>query len=169
MIVTHTTAPKGQDEKVAEPKVAAPATEPVTAAEPEKPAIPEPKPKKPPASKKAAPRSKGSTTTLADLAAGYIKALEKDGRSPATCFSYAMELRTACSVLGEKTKLSALTPKKVGTFNECDRVTKLKSGREKSPLSISKSRRVLRLALCFAVEQGWLERAPLPEPVKPSN
>ena len=39
-----------------------------------------------------------------------------------------------------------------------------KAGRKpKAKPSIDKTRRVLRLALCWAVEQGWLEKAPLPE------
>jgi hypothetical protein len=42
-------------------------------------------------------------------------------------------------------------------------VTLLKSGKPKAKPSVDKTRRVLRLALVWAVEQGWIEKAPLPE------
>ena len=38
----------------------------------------------------------------------------------------------------------------------------LKTGKPKAKPSVDKARRVLRLALCYAVEAGWLEKAPLP-------
>ena len=107
--------------------------------------------------------------TLANLAEQYLRHLEEIGKSHGTLFSYGMEMRVACAELGEKTKLTALTPKKVGVFYESDRVTKLKSGKPKSQLSIDKTRRVLRLALVWAVEQGWIEKAPIPEAEKPAK
>jgi len=110
--------------------------------------------------KKTAP----SAPTLLDLAEAYVKHLEKAGKSSGTQFSYAMDLKLALAELGEKTKLSTLTAAKVAAFFECERTTTTRSGLPKADVTVRKTQRVLRFALEFAVAEGWLETAPLPEP-----
>ena len=106
--------------------------------------------------------------TLHDVCVRYLKHMDKTGKSAGTISSYTMELRLAQGELGEDTPLAELTPEKVATYFACKRVTKLKSGRAKSKLSIDKTTRVLRLALVHAADKGLIERAPLPERVKAS-
>ena len=101
--------------------------------------------------------------TLHDACLRYLKHMDRTGKSAGTIASYTMELRLAQEELGEDTPLAELTPENVGTFFACKRVTKLKSGRAKSQLSIDKTCRVLRLALVHAADKGLIERAPLPE------
>jgi hypothetical protein len=127
---------------------------------------PEP-PKKAKGKKKKAATPSG-TATLADIAAGYLAHLETEGKSDGTISSYRMELRAAAIELGEETPIADLTPERVQTFFNCKRVTKLRSGKAKSQLSIDKTRRVLRLALCWAAERGIVAKAPLPE-VEPAK
>ena len=119
----------------------------------------EPKPKKGKKSK----RETGQTMTLAELAKRYIDSLEEAGKSEGTQFSYRIELRTALKHFGEETLISSLTPDDVRRYFDSSVVMKLKSGRPKAMPSYLKTQRVLRLALCFAVERKWLEVAPLPE------
>jgi site-specific recombinase XerD len=119
----------------------------------------EPKPKKKGKSKREA----GQTMTLGQLATRYIDSLEEAGKSEGTMFSYRIELRTALKQLGEDTLISSLTADDVRRYFESEPVMKLKSGRPKAMPSYLKTQRVLRLALCFAVERKWLESAPLPE------
>ena len=121
---------------------------------------PEPKPKRPRKKKEA---SITGVATLADLAAAYAVQMESDGKSAGTIASYGMELRLAQDELGAETPLADLTPEKVQTFYDSKRVTKLRSGKNKSQLSIDKTRRVLRLALVWAAERGILAKAPIPE------
>jgi hypothetical protein len=101
--------------------------------------------------------------TLATLADGYLKHMTEVGKSAGTCFSYSMEMRTAISELGAETLVSALTPEQVATYFESARVTRLKSGQPKAQPSIAKTRRVLRLALCWAEAEGLIGKAPIPE------
>jgi len=122
---------------------------------------PEAPPKKKPRKKKEAAVS--GVTTLADLAAAYAVHMENDGKSAGTIASYSMELRVAQDEIGEGTPLADLTPERVGEFYACKRVTKLRSGKNKSQLSIDKTRRVLRLALVWAAERGIIAKAPIPE------
>jgi hypothetical protein len=134
-------------------------TQPETATATEEPA-PEPKPKK--AKKKVAIPS--GTATLADIAAGYLADMETKGKSNGTVASYGMELKVAQDELGETTLIADLTPERVAEYFTSKRVTKLRSGKNKSQLSIDKTRRVLRLALVWAAERGIIEKAPIPEP-----
>ena len=100
--------------------------------------------------------------TLEQLSRAYLDAIEKDGKSVGTCFSYLMELKVATSELGAETLVSTLTAQQIEKFNNSKRVTKLKSGKPKSQLSIDKTRRVLRLALAWAEQSGLIEKSPIP-------
>jgi hypothetical protein len=133
-------------ERAAEKKVE-PAAEP-------QPVEAEPAPKK----KKAK-----SDVTLADLAERYIASMDRAGKASGTIFSYRLELATAISELGADTKLADLTPEMVLAYFASERVNKKRNGKGKSPLSIAKSQRVLRLALVWAQSAKLIERAPLPE------
>ena len=48
------------------------------------------------------------TITLGELAEQYIAALEEEGKSDGTLFSYKLEMRTALAALGENTRLADL-------------------------------------------------------------
>ena len=127
-------------------------------------------------SEKADPRAKKAATSahvsapkaeeaqsLADLSGAYLAALEDKGTSLMTRASYQNDLKLALKALGEKTRVAALTALKVENFFESDVVTKTKTGKAKAQPTVLKTRRVLRLALVWAQEQGWIREAPIPE------
>jgi len=101
--------------------------------------------------------------TLGELAQRYLEHLEAQGRSRGTLFSYGIELKTAGRELGGDRLIADLTPEQVLAYFNSPKVIQLKSGRPKARPSIDKTRRVLRLALVWAVAQGWLAQAPLPQ------
>jgi hypothetical protein len=119
--------------------------------------------KEPETPKKKGGRKTKADLTLADLAERYVAHLEEAGKSAGTSASYGLELKTALGELGAETKLGDLTPAHVLAFFGSARVMKKKNGKHKSPLSIAKTQRVLRLALVWAVEKKLIEKAPLPE------
>jgi hypothetical protein len=137
-----------KDEPAPAPAVGEPTTEP-------KPADEKPAPKK-------GKRAKGEIT-LADLAEKYLAHMERAGKANGTIFSYKLELATALDALGAETKLADLTPHAVLAYFGSARVNKKKTGKAKSPLSIAKTQRVLRLALVWAEGAKLIEKAPLPE------
>lgn len=100
--------------------------------------------------------------TLELAALGYLGWMESQGKSRGTVASYSAELALAQSELGAETQLADLTPEQVATYFDCARVTRLRSGKPKSQLSIDKTRRVLRLCLVWATNAGWINAAPLP-------
>ena len=131
----------------------------MTNSESPKTATPTPKTSTP----KKASKAKDAPT-LADLCRRYIQHMEKEGKSPGTVSSYTAELKLACKHLGAETRISAITANKVQAYFEGDAVTKLRSGKPKAKPSIDKTRRVLRLALAFAVSQKLIAATPIPEP-----
>src|SRR5690349_17256104 len=114
------------------------------------PVEPEPVAESQPADPAPKKKSKKTDTTLSDLAEKYLAHMERAGKSNGTCLSYKLELATAMDELGADTLLADLTSEKVALFFGCKRVNKKKNGKPKSPLSIAKTQRVLRLALVFA-------------------
>jgi hypothetical protein len=89
-------------------------------------------------------------TTLATIFAGYLASLDERGGSSGTISSYRMELDLAAKALGTDTLVSTLTDTQVAAYFESDPVTRKRNGKPKSPLSIDKTRRVLRQALVWA-------------------
>jgi hypothetical protein len=145
---------------------------PAAAEATEKPADVQREPKEPKAKKdanskqtapKRVPKGPAPDMTLQDLNEQYVAHLAASGKSHGTCFSYQLELNTACRVIGADTKLASLTAKDVHKYFNSGPVTLLKSGRPKAKPSVDKTRRVLRLALVWAASKKWIEKAPLPE------
>ena len=101
-------------------------------------------------------------TTLRELADRYVAHLAAEGKTESTVWGYGMELETAMRFLGDDRRLDALTIADIEAFNASPAVTRTKTGRGKAMPGILKTRRVLRLALVWAVAQGWLAAAPLP-------
>ena len=148
------------EETTTETPIETPAAPEVAIAEEPTPAAEEPKPKK---TRKKKESATPNVATLADLAAAYAVQMETDGKSAGTIASYSMELRLAQDEIGAETPLANLTTEQVEKFFNSKRVTKLRSGKQKSQLSIDKTRRVLRLALVWAAERGIIAKVPIPE------
>ena len=153
---------KNAGERVAVDAVATEPAEPDAVAEPDEvPAAKAVGGEPAPAKKKG--RKAKADLALATFCEQYLTHLAESGKSLGTVFSYRLELKTALDALGAETKLGDLAPAQVLLFFGSDKVNKTRTGRPKSPLSISKTQRVLRLALVWAQEKGWIEKAPLPE------
>jgi hypothetical protein len=101
--------------------------------------------------------------TLGDAFAGYLRSLEADGKSIGTISSYRAELVMAGNALDIATSIAEVTPDHVRAFFTSKQVTRKRNGRPKSPLSIDKTRRVLRQALVWAETAGLVAVAPVPE------
>lgn len=150
----------------AEPQPTEPAPDAQPAADATAPQeAPRPDPERKPRTKRGnkAATNEGASITLGELARRYVEHLAVEDKSPGTQFSYSQELRLACKELHEDAPIALLTVEDVRRFFTCDKVMKLRSGKPKAQPSIDKSRRVLRLALVWAAEKGWIPTAPIPE------
>lgn len=111
--------------------------------------------------KKKTPARPEGEITLKHLSDAYLTDLERNGKSTGTLASYKMEMALAMAELGEDLPISSLTPDRVAKFLECERVMRTRTGREKSPPTFNKTRRVFRQALEFAEKAKWIEKSPL--------
>jgi hypothetical protein len=127
---------------------------------PQQPATDTPEPEKP--AKRGKSKRPVPLITMKLLSERYIEHLIASGKSPGTAMSYLLDITTATKFLGEDTKILSITPDDVRRFNDSAVVMRKKNGQPKAAPSYLKSQRVLRLALVWAAEQGWIESAPIP-------
>ncbi len=101
--------------------------------------------------------------TLRELGASYFAHLAANDASLSTRASYAHDFDVALAHFGPEADPAALTAEGILAFESSDRVLRTKTARPKSPLSIAKTRRVLRLALTHACDVGRLAHLPYPD------
>jgi hypothetical protein len=159
---TATTAPTGAPAEAAT-QDANHAPEPPTGA-PEAPADAAPRKRGRPPKAKAEP---AGDLTMAQLAERYIASLRDAGKGLGTQFSYSIDIAVAVKHFGEDAAVATLTSRKVQNYFDSDAVTKTRTGKAKAKPGIDKTRRVLRLALVWAAEQGLIAEAPIPESAMP--
>jgi len=103
-----------------------------------------------------------NVTTLKEAVQKYMEHLEAEGKTERTRYTYSKDLDLALEFFGEDKKLAKLIPAQVAGFFKSDLVTTVpKSGREKSQITITKTKRVFRQMLVFCREQKWIEKLPL--------
>ena len=101
-------------------------------------------------------------TTLKEAVEKYMEHLEAEGKTERTRYTYSKDLDLALEFFGEDKMLAKLIPAQVAKFFKSDLVTKVpKSGREKSPITVTKSLRVFRQMLVFCRDQKWITTLPL--------
>ena len=166
MTITHEATPVAESAPEPKPKKAKKAKAPAaTELTPESnaPEQPAPEPSDPAAAKSKSKKRPVPLITMKLLSERYIQHLAESGKSQGTALSYLIEMTTATKFLGEDTAIASLTPDDVRRFNDSKIVMCKRDGKTpKAAPSYLKTQRVLRLALVWAAEQGWIETAPIP-------
>ena len=111
--------------------------------------------------------------TIKEAAGKYLAHLGETGKNERTVYTYGKDLDLALEYFGVDKAVAKIMPVHVAAFFKADSVTKLirepkKEGearreRAKSPITITKTKRVLRQMLVFCKEQGWIDKVPLPK------
>lgn len=101
--------------------------------------------------------------TLAAVCDGYLKALETQGAGYGTLMSYGMELTLAKRGLGGERAVAAISTVEVHAYFISEAVLNTRGGKPKASTTIAKTRRVLRLALLWARDEGLIDAVPLPK------
>ena len=111
--------------------------------------------------------------TMKEAAEKYLAHIGETGKNERTVYTYGMDLKLAVEYFGEDKAVAKIMPVHVAAFFKADSVTKLirepkKEGearreRDKSPITITKTKRVFRQMLVFCKEQGWIDKVPLPK------
>jgi len=111
--------------------------------------------------------------TIKEAAEKYLANLGAVGKNERTIYTYNKDLELALAFFGPEKLIAKIMPVHVAAFFRSDLVNKLiyepkKEGearreRDKSPITITKTKRVFRMMLVFCKDQGWLDRVPLPK------
>jgi len=99
--------------------------------------------------------------TLKQASEAYLKHLETAGKKPATLYTYGRDFEVILGYLGETTKLSALTPARIGKFAKSDSLLK-QNGKTRAERTVAKTVRVLRMFLVWCEETKRIKKIPLP-------
>ena len=101
--------------------------------------------------------------TLHDAAQTYLEHLKTTGKSEATVYTYGKDFEQIEGHFGAERKLTAILPAHVGKFFKSDALLKKPSGEDRAKPTIDKTKRVLRMFLVWAKEQGFIDNVPLPK------
>lgn len=112
---------------------------------------------------------KPTGVTLDELSERFLQHLEEIGKSRATLFSYSIDTQLLCRKLGGETDVGEITEEQVREYFDSDAVTRTKSGKEKSKLTVDKSRRVARQLLEFALAENIIPVSPVPADAMPKR
>lgn len=113
--------------------------------------------------------AKGMALPFADVAERFLQHLEATGKSRATVFSYSIDLGAATRAFGADTDIQAISEAQVTEFFASHQVTKTRSGKAKSQLTVEKTRRVTRQIFTWAAEEGLIPTSPIPTAAIPNR
>ncbi len=119
--------------------------------------------KKTTAKKPAAAKTNGADITLDKAVPQFLNALKEQGKNERTIEVYGRCLENAVKFFGADRPLGKLTPMLIGQYFKSDAFLKKPNGKAKSDITTCQGRRVLRLMLVWANEQGYLVDIPLPK------
>lgn len=101
--------------------------------------------------------------TLHEAAEAYLEHLKSEGKKPTTLYTYKKDFELIESVLGKDRQLAKVIPANVGKFFKSDALLKKPSGEDRAKNTVDKTKRVLRMFLVWAKDQGHIDNVPLPK------
>ena len=101
--------------------------------------------------------------TLHDALQEYLSALRNDGKSERTLYTYNKDAEQIEAYFGPGKKLGAILVPHVSGFLKSDALLKMPGDKERSEPTVRKTVRVFRMFLCWAMEQGYISKLPLPK------
>ena len=107
--------------------------------------------------------TKAKEITFEKAIPAFLKHLTDEGKNERTVEVYGRCLQNVSDYFGADKPLGKLTPATIGTFFKSDAFLKKPNGKDKSPITLTQNRRVLRMMLVWANEKGFLADIPLPK------
>jgi len=101
--------------------------------------------------------------TLHDALQEYLEHLKACGKSERTLYTYSKDAEQIEAHFGSDKKLGSILVPHVSGFLKSDALLKMPSGKERSEPTVRKTVRVFRMFLCWALEQGYIAKLPLPK------
>jgi hypothetical protein len=105
-----------------------------------------------------------SEMTLKQAIGAYMEHLKTIGKKPRTLYTYGKDCEQIIAFFGPDKLLKNILPAHVAAFYKSDALLKIpKNGKPRQPETIRKTRRVLKMLLTWAQQQGHIVTVPLPK------
>jgi site-specific recombinase XerD len=93
----------------------------------------------------------------------YLDYLQELGKHPRTLYTYSKDLEQIVAFFGPEKPLTSILNIHIGKFLKSDQLRRLPNGQERSPATINKAIRVLRMFFVWAHDTELIQRLPLPK------
>jgi len=101
--------------------------------------------------------------TLHTAAEAYLEHLKAQGKKERTLFTYGKDFEQIEAFFGPEKDLASIQVAQVGKFFKSDILLKMPNGRDRAERTVTKTKRVFRMFLVWAVETGRIKALPLPK------
>ena len=93
----------------------------------------------------------------------FLDHLKSNGKKEKTLYTYGKDMEIFLEHFGPDKSIQKITKPLMGSFLKCDGIMKTSSGRQKSNITITKTRRVVSQFLNWLVSTNALESSPMPK------
>ncbi|MDH7602241.1 MAG: hypothetical protein QHI38_08855 [Armatimonadota bacterium] len=101
--------------------------------------------------------------TLHEAIEEHIEYLKAQGKSERTLYTYGKDFEQIEAYFGSDKKLGSILVPHVSGFFKSDALLKMHGDKDRSPITVKKTVRVFRTFLVWALEQGYIDKLPLPK------
>lgn len=101
--------------------------------------------------------------TLHEAIEEHIEYLKAQGKSERTLYTYGKDFEQVEAYFGSDKKLGSILVPHVSGFLKSDALLKMHGDKERSKITVKKTVRVFRTFLVWALEQGYIDKLPLPK------
>lgn len=101
--------------------------------------------------------------TLHEAIEEHIEHLKSQGKSERTIYTYSKDFEQVEAFFKPDRKLRSILIPHVGSFLKSDVLLKMHGDKDRSEITVKKTVRVFRTFLVWALEQGYIDKLPLPK------
>lgn len=103
--------------------------------------------------------------TLHEAVLEHLEYLKAQGKSDRTLYTYGKDLEQVEAFFRPDRKLRSILIPHVGSFLKSNALLKMRGDKGRSEITVKKTIRVFRTFLVWALEQGYIDKLPLPKDV----
>ena len=99
----------------------------------------------------------------------FLDHLKSKGKKEKTLYTYGKDVELLVQHFGKGKAVNKITKSLMGGFLKCDGILKTASGKDKSHITINKTRRVVSQFFDWLIETEIITESPMPKEMQPVN
>lgn len=103
------------------------------------------------------------TGELVEQVNRFLDHLKEKGKKEKTLYTYGKDVELLVQHFGNGKAINKITKPLMGGFLKCDGILKTASGKDKSHITINKTRRVVSQFFDWLTQNGEIESSPMPK------